>query len=613
MKDELETNLASEEAAKLNETNTPVETPEVTAEAAVVESDNAEENAAGKLTKEEILNRLQALVDAPIETVRGEVESLKQAYYKIRRNEVDELRKAFVEQGGDEKDFTAPEDTQENFLKELLGSYKEKKAAYLAEEEKLKAENYEIKLQLIEQLKMLCESQDDFNKLYNEFKDIQQKWKEIKLVPEEHANELWKEYQTYSEAFYDLIKINNQFRDYDFKKNLELKTALCEAVEKLQDEKDVISAFHQLQKLHQQWREIGPVAKELREELWGRFKAASTVINKRHQQHFENLKAKEQENLVAKTAICEEIEGIDYAALQTFKDWDEKNNEVLALQQKWRTIGFTPKKHNTKIFERFRAACDVFFTKKTEFYKSIKAEMEKNLEKKRALCEKAEALKDSTDWKGTTEKMIALQKEWKTIGQVTRRHSDSIWKRFITACDYFFDNKNKNVSSQKSEEQTNLEAKKALIEKVKTMDESLDTEEAITTLKEWIAEWNEIGHVPFKEKDKVYKAFHEAVDAQFDRLKVDQRDRRMKSYRNNVSEMAGKGKGKLYSERDRLMRTYERMKNDLQTYENNIGFLTISSKGGSGLVKEMERKIEKLKAEMELTVKKIEAIDENLE
>ena len=613
MKDELETNLASEEAAKLNETNTPVETPEVTAEAAVVESDNAEENAAGKLTKEEILNRLQALVDAPIETVRGEVESLKQAYYKIRRNEVDELRKAFVEQGGDEKDFTAPEDTQENFLKELLGSYKEKKAAYLAEEEKQKAENYEIKLQLIEQLKMLCESQDDFNKLYNEFKDIQQKWKEIKLVPEEHANELWKEYQTYSEAFYDLIKINNQFRDYDFKKNLELKTALCEAVEKLQDEKDIISAFHQLQKLHQQWREIGPVAKELREELWDRFKAASTVINKRHQQHFENLKAKEQENLVAKTVICEEIEGIDYAALQTFKDWDEKNNEVLALQQKWRTIGFTPKKHNTKIFERFRAACDVFFTKKTEFYKSIKAEMEKNLEKKRALCEKAEALKDSTDWKGTTEKMIALQKEWKTIGQVTRRHSDSIWKRFITACDYFFDNKNKNVSSQKSEEQTNLEAKKALIEKVKTMDESLDTEEAITTLKEWIAEWNEIGHVPFKEKDKVYKAFHEAVDAQFDRLKVDQRDRRMKSYRNNVSEMAGKGKGKLYSERDRLMRTYERMKNDLQTYENNIGFLTISSKGGSGLVKEMERKIEKLKAEMELTVKKIEANDENLE
>lgn len=629
MKDELETGLANEEAAKLNETDTPVETPEVTAEAAVVESDDAEENAdaegnaeaeenaegnaASKLTKDEILDRLQALVDAPVETVRDEVESLKQAYYKIRRNEVDELRKAFVEQGGDEKDFVAPEDTQENFLKELLGSYREKKAVYLEEEEKLKAENYEIKLQLIEQLKVLCESQDDFNKLYNEFRGIQQKWKEIKLVPEEHASELWKEYQTYSEAFYDLIKINNQFRDYDFKKNLELKTALCETVERLQEEKDVISAFHQLQKLHQQWREIGPVAKELREDLWGRFKAASSVINKRHQQHFENLKAKEQENLVAKTAICDEIEGIDYAALRTFRDWNEKNNEVLALQRKWRTIGFAPKKHNTKIFERFRTACDVFFTKKAEFYKAIKAEMEKNLEMKRALCEKAEALKDSTDWKSTTEKMIALQKEWKTIGLVTRRHSDSIWKRFVAACDYFFENKNKNVSSQKSEEQANLEAKKALIKKVNALDESLDTEEAVSTLKEWMAEWNEIGHVPFKDKDKVYKAFHEAVDAQFDRLKVDPLDRRINYYRNNVSEMASKGKGKLYSERDRLMRSYERMKNDLQTYENNIGFLTISSEGGSDLVKETERKIESLKAEMELTVKKIEAIDENLE
>ena len=595
MKDELETNLAGEETAKLNETNTPAETPEVTAEAAAVESDNAEESAAGKLTKEEILNRLQALVDAPIETVRGEVESLKQAYYKIRRNEVDELRKAFVEQGGDEKDFTAPEDTQENFLKELLGSYKEKKAAYLAEEEKQKAENYEIKLQLIEQLKMLCESQDDFNKLYNEFKDIQQKWKEIKLVPEEHANELWKEYQTYSEAFYDLIKINNQFRDYDFKKNLELKTALCEAVEKLQDEKDIISAFHQLQKLHQQWREIGPVAKELREELWGRFKAASTVINKRHQQHFENLKAKEQENLVAKTAICEEIEGIDYAALQTFKDWDEKNNEVLALQQKWRTIGFTPKKHNTKIFERFRAACDVFFTKKTEFYKSIKAEMEKNLEKKRALCEKAEALKDSTDWKGTTEKMIALQKEWKTIGQVTRRHSDSIWKRFITACDYFFDNKNKNVSSQKSEEQTNLEAKKALIEKVKTMDESLDTKEAITMLKEWIAEWNEIGHVPFKEKDRIAQSYKDALHAKFPDVSASKV--RRARYSNAPK-----------SEREKLVQKYMKKEQDIVTYENNIGFFAMS-KNSEPLIRQMQERIDKAKKELEELKEQIRVLD----
>ncbi len=609
MKDELENNLAAEETAKLNETKTAEATTETTA----VESDIVEGTATGKLTKEEILNKLQTLVNGPVETVRGEVETLKQAYYKIRRNEIEELKKAFIEQGGEEKDFSAPEDPQENTLKELLSSYKEKKAIFLAEEEKEKAENYVLKLQLIDQLKALSESQEDFNKLYNEFKEIQQKWKDIKLVPEEHANDLWKEYQTYSEKFYDLIKINNQFRDYDFKKNLELKTALCESVEKLQEEKDIISAFHQLQKLHQQWREIGPVAKELREDLWSRFKAGSTVINKAHQQHFENLKAKEQENLVAKTAICEAIENIDFAALKTFKDWDEKNNEVLAYQQKWRTIGFTPKKYNTKIFERFRAACDIFFTKKSEHYKSIKSEMEKNLEKKRALCEKAEAMKDSTDWKATTEKFIALQKEWKTIGQVARRQSDSVWKRFITACDYFFENKNKNVSSQKSEEVVNLEAKKALIEKVKALDTSMETEEAITTLKGWIAEWNTIGHVPFKDKDKVYKAFHEAVDAQFDRLKVNQRDHRMKSFRNNVNEMAGKGKGKLYSERDRLMRNYEHMKNDLQTYENNIGFLSVSSKGGNGLVKELERKIEKLKSEMELIVKKIETIDDNLD
>ncbi len=614
MQDTLETNLTGEDTAKLNEANELAANTEITSgEAATEEAIDAENALAGKLTKDEILNRLQTLVDAPVETVRGEVESLKQAYYKIRRNEVEDQKKAFIEQGGEEKDFAVPEDALETRLKELLSDYKEKKAAFLAEEEKIKEANYEAKLQLIERLKILCESQDDFNKLYNEFKEIQQKWKEIKLVPEEHATELWREYQIYSEKFYDLIKINNQFRDYDFKKNLELKTALCEAVEKLENEKDVISAFHQLQKLHQQWREIGPVAKDLREELWTRFKTASTIINKRHQQHFEELKAKELENLAAKTALCEEVESIDLSALKTYKDWDEKNKVVIELQQKWRTIGFTPKKYNTKIFERFRAACDNFYTKKTEFYKTIKSEMEKNLQLKRALCEKAEALKDSTDWKETTEKFIALQKEWKTIGQVTRRHSDAIWKRFITACDYFFENKNKNVSSQRNEEQANLVAKRALIDNVKSLDESLDADEAIAQLKAWMAEWNEIGHVPFKEKDKVYNAFHEAIDAQFDRLKVDQRDRRIKSFRNNVNEMAGKGKGKLYSEREKLMRNYERLKNELQTYENNIGFLSVASKGGGGLVKEMERKISKLKEEMELIVKKIDTIDENLE
>lgn len=617
MNDTHETNLPVEETGKLEETKAPEVTPENTAaEVEVTETvEEATANAVGKLSKEEILEKLTELVNAAAEAMRNEVESLKQAFYKIHRAEVEELKKAFLENEGEEKDFVVPEDEDENKLKELLAVYKEKRAAILAEEDRVKAANYALKLQLIDQLKALTESQDDFNKLYNDFKDIQQRWKEVKAVPQEHANELWKNYQTYSERFYDIIKINNQFRDYDFKKNLEMKTALCETVEKLQTEPDVVSAFHQLQKLHQQWREIGPVAKELREELWTRFKAASTVINKRHQEHFESLKSKEQENLTAKTAICEEIEGIDFDALKTFKDWEDKNKEVIALQEKWKTIGFAPKKSNVKIFERFRAACDVYFNKKSAFYKSIKEDMEKNLELKKALCEKAEALKDSTEWKSTTEKMIALQKEWKTIGSVARKHSDAVWKRFISACDYFFEQKNKNVSSQKSVEQTNLAAKKELIEKIKNLDETLAAEDAMIELKAMMAEWNGIGHVPFKEKDKIYKEYHEAVDSQFDRLKVDQSDRKMQSFRSNLSDMAGgeRGKGKLYGEREKLMRMFERMKNELQTYENNIGFLSISSKGGGGLVKEMERKIEKLKDEMALIIKKIDAIDENLE
>lgn len=617
MNDTHETNLPVEETGKLEETKAPEVTPENTAaEVEITETvEEATANAVGKLSKEEILEKLTELVNAAAEATRNEVESLKQAFYKIHRAEVEELKKAFLENEGEEKDFVAPEDEDENKLKELLAVHKEKRAAIQAEEERVKAANYALKLQLIDQLKDLTESQDDFNKLYNDFKDIQQRWKEVKAVPQENANELWKNYQIYSERFYDIIKINNQFRDYDFKKNLEMKTVLCETVEKLQNEPDVVSAFHQLQKLHQQWREIGPVAKELREELWTRFKAASTVINKRHQEHFESLKSKEQENLIAKTAICEEIEGIDFETLKTFKDWEQKNKEVIALQDKWKTIGFAPKKSNIKIFDRFRAACDVYFNKKSIFYKSIKEDMEKNLELKKALCEKAEALKDSVEWKTATEKMIALQKEWKTIGSVARKHSDTIWKRFISACDYFFEQKNKNVSSQKGVEQTNLAAKKELIEKIKNLNETLSTEDAMVELKAMMAEWNTLGHVPFKEKDKVYKEYHEAVDSQFDRLKVHQSDRKMQSFRSNLNDMAGgeRGKGKLYGEREKLMRMFERMKNELQTYENNIGFLSISSKGGGGLVKEMERKIEKLKEEMALIVKKVDAIDENLE
>jgi hypothetical protein len=619
MKDSQETNLPIEES-KLEEAKMPVTTPENTAEETVINTSNAESTtektvvSTNKLSKEEILDNLATLVESTTETARNEVEALKQAFYKIHRNEIEELKNTFLKNGGEETDFVAPEDETENKLKELLTIYKEKRAAILAEEEKVKAANYALKLQLIDQLKALTESQEDFNKLYNDFKEIQQKWKEIKNVPQEYVNDLWKNYQIYCEKFYDLIKINNQFRDYDFKKNLELKTSLCETVEKLQTETDVVSAFHQLQKLHQQWREIGPVAKDLRDELWNRFKTASTIINKRHQEHFETLKSKEQDNLEAKTAICEQIENIDFATLKSFKDWEDKNKEIISLQEKWKTIGFAPKKSNVKIFERFRTACDVYFNRKSEFYKNIKEEMEKNLALKKALCEKAETLKDSTDWKNTSEKLIALQKEWKTIGAVTRKHSDTIWKRFITACDYFFEQKNKNMSSQKNVEQTNLAAKIALIEKIKAIDES-NHNEAISILKGYMAEWNAIGHVPFKEKDKIYKEYHEAIDNQFDRFRVDQSDRKMQAFRNNLNELGNgeKGKGKLFNEREKLIRMYERMKNELQTYENNIGFLSISSKGGGGLFKEMERKIEKLKDEMALTIKKIEAIDENLD
>lgn len=617
MMDTLETNLP-EEAGKLEETKTPAEETPVTEATTEVETKEAAEETApvaGKLTKEEILTKLTELVEASTDVPHGDVEALKQAFYKLHRYEVEEQKKAFVAGGGDEKDFVPPADETENKIKELLATYKEKRSVLLAEEERVKEANYALKLQLIDQLKALTESQEDFSKLYNTFKEIQQRWNEAKLVPQEHANELWRNYQVYREKFYDIIKINNQFRDYDFKKNLEMKTALCETVERLENEPDVISAFHQLQKLHQQWREIGPVARELREDLWARFKAASTVINKRHQEHFEKLKEKEQENLVAKTAICEEIEAIDFTALKTFKDWEAKNKEVIGLQEKWKTIGFAPKKHNVKIFERFRAACDVYFSKKSEFYKTVKGEMEKNLNAKRALCEQAEALKDSTDWKATTETMIALQKEWKTIGPVGRKHADAIWKRFITACDYFFEQKNKTVSSKKTTEQANLVEKKELIDKIKALEEIEDYDEALATLRDYMAEWNSIGFVPFKEKDKIYKEYHEAVDEQFDRLNVDRNDRRMQSFRNNLSEMTSgeKGKGRLFTEREKLMRMYERMKSELQTYENNIGFLSVSSEGGDGLLKEMERKIEKLKEDMALTVKKIDAIDENLE
>ncbi|OJU54352.1 MAG: hypothetical protein BGN96_16740, partial [Bacteroidales bacterium 45-6] len=457
-------------------------------------------------------------------------------------------------------------------------------------------------------------SGEEFSKQYNEFKKLQQEWNEIKLVPQAKLNELWKSYQIYSEKFYDLVRINNELRDYDFRKNLELKTSIIEAVERLQNEPDPVSAFYQLQNFHQEWREIGPVAKEIREETWARFKEASSAINKNYQKHFESLKEQEEENLVKKTEICEKIEAIDLDVLKNFKDWDSKSKEILELQALWKTISFVPKKLNTQIFERFRAACDRFFEAKAVFFKTLRDEFDQNLAKKTALCERAEALKDSTDWKKTGDELVAIQKEWKTIGQVPRKYSDTIWKRFVTACDHFFEQKKKNTSSQHEEELANLEKKKQIIIDILAISPEIPAEEARVKLKELLNSWHEIGFVPFKEKDRIYKEMQKAADAQFDRLRIDKSERRLQAFKSSIEGIAGgeKAKGKLYYERERLMRQFDKVKGEIQTYENNIGFLSVSSKGGGGLFKDMEHKIQSLKDELKILIKKIETIDTNL-
>lgn len=615
----LKTNYMNENLnPELPENNLPEEvTNQSVEEEAKEQSETSTETSVAKqvsLTKDEIIEKLKNLTAQTEIPSRAEVESLKQAFYKLRSAAIEEQKAEFVEAGNDAEAFVPAPDPSEDVLKTFLSELKEKRASQAAAEESLKEENYNKKLQIIESIKHLTESSDDFNKLYKEFKDLQQGWNDITLVPQSKEKDLWKSYQIYTEKFYDLIKINNEFRDYDFKKNLELKNAICESVEKLIDDTDSVSAFHQLQNFHQQWREIGPVARELREEIWTRFKNASTAINKKYQTHFESLKGREEENLVEKTAICEALKSIDYSTLTSFKEWDEKSKEVIELQAKWKTIGFVPKKVNNQIFEEFRSLCDAFFEKKSEFFKGVRGEMDENLDKKRALTEQAKALKDSTDWKSTTDKLIAIQKEWKTIGPVPRKYSDAIWKEFVTACDYFFEQKKKNESSQKSEELDNLAAKKEIIEKIKNVDQSLDPSELIAKVRELADEWHKIGFVPFKEKDKIYKEFHQAVDAHYDRLKVDKTERRFESFKSNIKDISKQDNPKraLYRERDHLMHQYNKVKSDLQTYENNMNFLSISSKGASGLLKDVNNKIEKLKEEMELLVKKIEALDENL-
>lgn len=559
-----------------------------------------------------LVDALRKIVSQEVTEVREDVELIKQFFYKKQKQELEEQKKAFLaNEDAVESDFKPEKDNLEDMLKSLLGDFKAKKAAYAARLEQEKENNLLQKQHILEQMRMLTDSTDDVAAHIGEFKDLQQKWKTIGAVPATVSTDLWKQYNLLQEKFWDLIKINNELREYDFKKNLEAKLLLCEAAEKLLSEEDVVAAARQLQKLHEEWREIGPVAREMREEIWNRFKETTAEINRKHQNHFEKLRQGEEENLARKEALCEKLEAIDVNELKTYAAWDTATQTVKDLQEEWRTIGFAPRKSNQKVFERYRQACDEFFAKKSAFYKELKAESVENLEKKRALCEQAEALKDSTDWKNTTDKLVKIQSDWKKIGPVQKKYSDDLWKRFIAACDYFFEQKNKNFSNQRSEEQDNLKRKKEIVEKIEQID-ATNVDAAHALLKELMEEFKNVGHVPFKDKDKIYKAYRAAVDKLFDALNLDANNRRLESFRTNLEDMSAKGEQKLYREREKLIRACEHLKSEIATYENNIGFFSSTSKKADSMLKEMERKIEGLKEECRLIEQKIGMIEEKL-
>jgi hypothetical protein len=559
-----------------------------------------------------LIEALKSLIDKEVDAVKDEVETIKQLFYKKTKAEIEDLKKAFVEENGEEAEFISPKDVLEESFKVLLNAFRAKKAALMAQLEKEKETNLIQKKHILEQMKVLVGSSDDVSTHIGEFRNLQQKWKSIGQVPQTASTEIWKQYNLYQESFWDLIKINNELREYDFKKNLELKSQLCEAAEKLANEKDVISAFQQLQKFHEEWHELGPVAREIRDTIWTRFKEASTAINKKHQSYFDTIRKLEDENYEAKMALCDKIEAFDFSNLNNYKGWDDATKTVLAWQEEWRSIGFAPRKVNQKVFDRYRKACDAFFAAKAEFYKETKNELTQNADKKKALCEKAEALKDSVEWKETGDKLIQLQKEWKTIGPVGKKYSDELWKRFIAACDFFFEQKNKNTSGQRNVEADNLAKKKELIAKITAFEKTDNPAESLSSLRTLMAEWSTIGHVPFKEKDKIYKEYRDAVDKQFETLNLDASNRRIESFKTNLKDMTGKGENKLYREREKLVRAYEHLKSEIATYENNIGFFSSNSKKGGGLIQEMERKIETLKEESKLIEQKINLIDENL-
>ena len=560
-------------------------------------------------SKEEILRRATEIVAENETPDKEEIDNLKTTFYKLHIAERDAEQKAYLENGGDPEAYQVSPDPVEDAFKAQMGVIKERRAKLFLEQEQEKQENLQKKTEIIEKIKAMATSPDEANKSYQAFKELQQQWKEIKAVPAEKANELWRNYQLYVEQFYDLLKLNNEAKEYDFKKNLELKEKLCENAERLADEKDIISAFHQLQELHQEYREIGPVSKELREQIWARFKAASTVINKRHQQHFEEMRASEEENLEKKTALCEKVETIVAAENKGAADWEKRTKEIIDIQAEWKTIGFAPQKMNVKIFERFRTACDVFFSRKADFFKAMKEKYAQNAEKKKELVEKARQLSESTDWKSTADKLIALQKEWKTIGMVPRKLGDKLWNDFITACNHFFEARNAAHAGTRGEERENLSKKKAVIAKLKEM-MGTTPDNAAETIKQLIEEYNAIGHVPFNEKDKIYAQFHDTLDKLYKELNISVASQKLDDFKSNLKNLAKKGADVVDNERGKLMRRYEALKSEIQTYENNLGFLTAKSKKGNSLVDEMNRKVERLKDDMELVRQKIKAIDQ---
>lgn len=560
-------------------------------------------------TKQEVVERLKEIAASDEAPVKDEIDLLKTVFYKLHIAEREARLKEYIDGGGNPETYQVVPDQDEETFKAQMAVIREKRAQIMQQQEAEKQANLEKKLEIIEKIKAMATSPDEAGKSYNEFKELQQQWKNIKNVPADKANELWRNYQLYVEQFYDLLKLNSEAREYDFKKNLEMKTKLCEAAEKLADEEDVISAFHQLQELHQQYREIGPVAKELREEVWARFKAASTVINKRHQQHFEDLRAKEEENLARKTALCEKVEELGKAENKGAADWEKRSKEIIDIQNEWKTIGFAPQKMNVKIFERFRAACDDFFGRKAEYFKALKVTFSENIEKKKALVEKAQALADSTDWKATSDKLIALQKEWKTVGMVPKKIGDQLWQEFLGACNKFFEARNAAGAGQRNEEHANLEKKKGIIEQLKALAENAAeaTKEKVQALTE---EYNKVGHVPYKEKDKLYEAYHEVLDHIYKELNISTKRRRLNDFKANIKNVAKRGEEALDNERGRLARRFEQLKQEIQTYENNLGFLNASSKKGNSLIDEMNRKVQHLRDDLELVRQKIKAIDE---